>query len=169
MVSVDKRHSTEISKSDKMYLLPQIWWYMLWKVESMGVLAGVALTNMIPLSTPGQFGIFPTIARLVWKLIFYAGVCLCLCLNVTDPNQISIVIWYLGFRFRFDICRANHSCIPNANHYQVRIRALLLRHHFKLKLFNRRKVPSKSRIFTHCSLIFWSHPSHTFKKCICLI
>ena len=35
------------------------------KPEPIGALAGVALTNMIPLSTPGQFGIFPTIARLV--------------------------------------------------------------------------------------------------------
>ena len=46
------------------------------KVESIGVLAGLALTNMIPLSTPGQFGIFTTIARFVLLFVYFLFVCI---------------------------------------------------------------------------------------------
>ena len=100
------------------------------KVESLGALAGVALTNMIPLSTPGQFGIFPNIARLAW---FLTQVFLYFSLVSSQPLQGWRKFIVVGFRFWFDICRANHSCIPNSNHYQVRTRALIVSH--KLLIF----------------------------------
>ena len=58
------------------------------KVENIGVLAGVALTNMIPMSTPGQFGIFPNIARLVGS--FYVFV-FNVFVFVSTPGQVGLI------------------------------------------------------------------------------